>query len=403
MQVHFEHRTRYETIDARYRPTEEGGDQQLDFRTRLQLRVATRRFWAYSETQDARITLDDSASTVSALQETKTKVLQLHGGVAWRDLGARKLGLQFEAGRFSRDFGFRRLIARNIYRNTTNAYDGVIARVSGESWSLQALATRPVFYTYPALTRDPRFEHLRFGGLYFASTARRALNVDGYALIWRDGRSMPEPERRSYDTTGLRVFGQFGPDRRVEYEVEAAAQWGELGARTQRAWFQHSQLGYNWPAVRWQPRLLMLWDHASGDRDPDDQRNGAFDPLLGARRFEFGPVGLYGLIGRSNLSSPGVWLLVKPAGFIDVSVQLRGVWLAEARDRWRPSGLVDPTGQSGTRVGTQAEYRLRYRFNRHVEFDGGLVTFDEGAFVRALKPSPKGRATFVYLGTEFKF
>jgi len=98
-----------------------------------------------------------------------------------------------------------------------------------------------------------------------------------------------------------------------------------------------------------------------------------------------------------------VHLFVRPAAVADFSVQLRGVWRAEARDRWRPANLFDPTGRSGTHAGRQTDFRLRYRVGRHFEFDGGLTLFDEGAFVRALKPSPNGRATFVYLATEFKF
>ncbi len=153
LQVHAERRTRYESVDARYRSTETGGDEHLEFRRRLQVRLTSAHAWAYSETQDSR-SLTDSASTVGISQVLNTHVLQLHAGIGWKDLSARKLSLQLEAGRFSRDFGFRRVIARSIYRNTTNAFDGVIARVGGATGSVQGLATRPVLYSYPSLDRD---------------------------------------------------------------------------------------------------------------------------------------------------------------------------------------------------------------------------------------------------------
>ena len=146
-----------------------------------------------------------------------------------------------------------------------------------------------------------------------------------------------------------------------------------------------------------------MWDYASGDRDPTDGKSGAFDALFGDRRAELGPIGIYGIVSRTNLNSPAVQLFLRHGSAADFSVQLRGVWLAEARDRWRPANLFDPTGRSGTHAGTQTDFRLRYRVGRHFEFDGGLTLFNEGAFVRALKPSPNGRATFVYLATEFKF
>lgn len=402
LQVHAEQRTRYETMDTRYRPGETGSDQQLDFRTRLQVRVAGRAGWVYTELQDARVALDDSGSTVTPAQENFTKVLQAHAGRAWQDVGRGRWSFQAEAGRFSRDFGFRRVIARNIYRNTTNAYDGAILKVGRGSWSVQALAVRPVFYTWPDVQRDRRFDRTGLTGIYVTSAARRAANVDLYALAWRDGRAMPASARRTLDTAGLRVFGTFGPDNRAEYEVEAAAQQGQVGRLAHRAWFQHSQVGYNWPSVAWKPRVLVFSDYATGT-DPTRGRSGAWDALLGARRFEFAPVGLYNLIGRSNLNSPGVWLQTRPQGNVDLWVQLRGVWLADARDRWRPVGLGDPTGAAGRHVGTQTEYRLRYRIGRHVEIDSGVVHLAEGRFLRQLGPDRRGRALFFYSGVELRY
>lgn len=403
LQVHAEQRTRYESVDVRYRSTETGADQQLDFRTRLQVRLTSSRAWAYTEIQDSRIALNDSASTVGTSQVLNTHVLQLHAGLAWKEVGARKLSFQIEAGRFSRDFGFRRLIARNLYRNTTNALDGVIGRVSGASWSVQALATRPVYYTYPALTRDPRFDTLRFGGVYATTTKVRRANADLYALVLRDGDAMPAASRRSVNTIGGRVFGQFGPARRAEYEVEAALQSGEVGPLAHRAWFQHVQTGYTWPAARWRPRALALWDYASGDADPRDARSGAFDLLLGARRFEFGPMGLHGLMARSNLVSPGLWVIARPSPPLETGVQVRGIWLAQARDRWRSTGLADATGAAGRHVGEQVEWRTRYRITPHLDFDGALTLFKEGAFVRAVKPSPHGRSVHLYAGLDLHY
>lgn len=403
LQVHAEQRTRYETIDARYRPTEVGGDQQLDFRTRLQVRASTSRLWLFTEIQDSRITLDDSASTVGAGAVSNTKIEQLHAGVAWKNLGTSKASIQIEAGRFSRDIGSRRLISRNVYGNSTTAYDGVLARVGTGTWSATALVTRPVFYTYPALERDPRFEQLRFGGLYLTNSKVRQANAELYALVWHDGDKAPAATRRKLNTIGGRLLGQFGPGRRAEYELELAYQGGDVGPRAQRAWMQHGQAGYNFPKAPWKPRVLAIWDYASGDADPTDTKNGAFDALIGDRRFEFGPIGLYGLIARSNLVSPGGWIIVKPTAPLEMWLQVRGLWLAQARDRWRSVNLGDTTGRAGRHIGTQYEWRTRYRFTSHFDFDGGLTVLDESYFVSVLKPSPHGRAVHLYAGLDLHF
>jgi len=403
LQVHAEHRTRYESVDARYRSTETGGDEHFEFRTRLQVRLSSAHAWAYGEAQDSRITFTDSASTIGISQVLNTHLLQLHAGVGWKDLGARKLSLQLEGGRFSRDFGFRRVLSRSIYRNTTNAFDGVIARVGGATWSVQGLATRPVLYSYPSLDRDPRFSRLRMGGVYATSTRVRQANADLYALVWRDGRAAPAAIRRELLTVGGRVFGQFGPERRAEYEVEAATQHGEVGGLDHRASFQHAQAGFNWPASAWRPRALLIWDYASGDADPTDAKSGAYDLLLGARRFEFGPMGLHGLLPRSNIISPGVWVIVRPAPPLETGLQVRGMWLAQARDRWRSTGLGSPDGTAGRHLGEQVEWRSRYRFTPHVELDTALTLFEEGRFATTLKPSPHGRSLHFYAGVEVRY
>jgi hypothetical protein len=54
-------------------------------------------------------------------------------------------------------------------------------------------------------------------------------------------------------------------------------------------------------------------------------------------------------------------------------------------------------------VGTQVEWRTRYRFTPHLEFDGGVTFFDESHFVRVLKPSPHGHAVHVYAGLDLHY
>lgn len=60
------------------------------------------------------------------------------------------------------------------------------------------------------------------------------------------------------------------------------------------------------------PRPCARSSSPSGDGDPNDGRTERFDTLFGARRFEFGPTGIYGLLARSNVNSPGVKLDLRP-------------------------------------------------------------------------------------------
>lgn len=404
LSFHGEQRIRFESMEHRYRATEVGGDDVMGFRTRLQARVASNHVLAIAELQDARMALTDSASTITNRMTSHVKFSQLSLGARWRGLGRAKLNVQLEVGRFSRDYGNGRLIARPPYGNVSNSQDGFVVGVSGRNWSVQGLGGRPAIYAYPSLDFDDRFRTARFGGVYSTYTPSRRFNVDLYWLHLDDGsRFTPVASRRQFETSGVRLFGVVGPGGRVEYENESVVQWGEFGVRRHQAWLEHAQVGYSWPAVPLHPRLIAIYDHASGDADPTDQRSGTFDTLYGRSRFELGPTGIFGLVARSNLQSPGVWLITNPIRSIEVSLQHRWAWLAQARDRWRPIGLTDPTGRAGRELGTQTDLRLRYRWKQHLEFDSAAVLFTEGDFVRALRPSPSGRSMFYMASTEWRF
>ena len=74
-----------------------------------------------------------------------------------------------------------------------------------------------------------------------------------------------------------------------------------------RAWFVHLDATRKLPGA-WQPRVILRFDYASGDEDPDDGEWNRFDTLFGDRRWEFGPTGIYGALTRSNILSPGAAL-----------------------------------------------------------------------------------------------
>jgi hypothetical protein len=96
--------------------------------------------------------------------------------------------------------------------------------------------------------------------------------------------------------------------------------------------------------------------------------------------------------------------MVRPTSALDLSIQHRLFMLAQARDQWRGVGLVDPTGKSGSYVGQQTEYRVRYRWNRYFELDTGLVLFLEGSFIRSVRRQTETNwARYYYVSTEWKF
>ncbi len=213
---HGSQRTRYETIDHRYGPTELGGDQQLAFRSRLQVQVTGASFWGMAEAEDARITLHDSGSTVTASHATGVKVLQLHVGARRRHVWGRGFDAQIEVGRVSRDFGDRRVLARQVDRNATSAFDGAIGRVGGKTWSAQGLYLRPRIYTYPTFGLDARFRGLSVSGVYASATRLRSVKAEPYLLRIVDGAGAPPATRRRITAPGIRLLGPLGASGRMD-------------------------------------------------------------------------------------------------------------------------------------------------------------------------------------------
>jgi hypothetical protein len=95
--------------------------------------------------------------------------------------------------------------------------------------------------------------------------------------------------QRTHSTFGLRLYE---PPRRgwLDYELESVLQSGNTN---HLAHFHHVDLGYSFD-LPWTPRFLVFYDYASGDRNSTDNQNSAFDPLFGARRFEYMPTGNFG-------------------------------------------------------------------------------------------------------------
>ena len=123
------------------------------------------------------------------------------------------------------------------------------------------------------------------------------------------------------------------------------------------AHFLHAEAGYQFDG-RWKPRIAFEYDLATGERPGGAYTR--FDSLYGPRRFDYGPTGIYGPLGRNNISSPGVRLEVTPSKRWDGFLFYRAAWADSATDSFASTGVVDASGASGSFGGHQVEARARY-------------------------------------------
>ncbi|WP_439106730.1 alginate export family protein [Congregibacter sp.] len=379
--------------------------------------------WSFEfEVQDSRAWGIETLSPVGTDDVNSLEPINLKLSKQWAAGGDSTLDLT--VGRMTLDYGSRRLLARNNFRNTSNAFQGVQLTHSS------AASTAQVFYTLP-LQRQPdvfAIESLRdnefrldkagrgarfFGGIFDhllpGADATLGAYVFGSELKDQPGRLVAD---RELTTLGSRLTWKRG---RLDTELEAAYQWGESLASLlsspsdqlqHRAWFSHLHLGMEVvPGVN----LALGYDHATGDRDPFDGRNERFDRLYGARAFDLGPSGIFGAAVRSNLRSPFLRLRWKPTFTQSWLLSYRWLSLDSSRDFFVTGARRDLSGASGREIGGQWELRWRWNPLRSAfDFELGGAYLDKGEYFdggagAALNPPSANSSQYLFAQLQWHY
>jgi len=373
--VRAEHRMRFEYLAPDFRAGV-GNVTATSLRTLVGVAWSTGPFSVEFEGADSRVYASDGAP-LNATHANAFDVLAGHVTVRAPDVTASGDAFTLRAGRLTKDLGSRRLVARNVFRNTINAFTGLeVAWTRPGGMALEAFALVPVTRRPTAaaeladneIERDRENADALLSGMVAAKTTSAGVALQAYVLGYheRDG-DVASANRRVY-TPGARIV-RAPRAGRFDFQIEAMGQIGTSRASSapadvtdlsHRAYSAHASLGYRFTGAL-APRIALHYDVASGDADPTDAVNQRFDPLFGARAFELGPTGFYGALARSNLSSSAVRLEGAPGGSFDVMVSYRLAWLASARDAWTTAGARDATGDSGRFLGHQLDARVRVR------------------------------------------
>ena len=415
------HRVRFEYVFNQFRSGRPGDSRLLVFRTTALVEARHEQFRFGAELLDSRAYHETNDTPINTTSVNPVELLQAYASFHWED-EQRGLTGRVKGGRLTYDFGSRRLVARNRYRNTINSFTGVEAEIVNDcGWSTRATFSLPIqrrpLDADDLDDNDPEFdredEEVYFYGIFVKSPELGPGILTEYyffALNEEDTSDRATRDRELYNP-GFRVYRKPGKNV-VDFEVEGVLQFGHsrssaAATNTTRllhlAYFVHGAVGYTFDAP-WKPRVILQYDFASGDRDPNDSRNERFDTLFGARRFEFGPTGIYGAFARSNLHTPGIRIQVKPRSDMSAFLAYRPFWLAEQRDAWTTSGLRDVTGDSGTFLGHQLDGRFRWDLvPGNVRFECGAAGLLRGGFVRDAPGANPGDPLVVYAQTAFTF
>lgn len=380
-----DNQTRFEYMTHPFRRGEFGTTEQLPVRTRVRMGLNGGPFRFLVEYQDARSYFVDPGEIRNNTTINENDIQQLFVSATSQNFFSTGLRADVHVGRINMDMGRRRLVARNVFRNTVNAFDGAHFMLSrSKTWSLRAFITKPVVRHMTSFDQPFAEAGSLFWGAYYANQQVSWLQTDLYYFGLQD--QTVNTSQRKYSTFGLRLFknprvGEF------DYEIESDWQTGSRGSRDHFAYFQHVEAGYTFNRP-WQPRFVALYEYASGTANPNGNYDQTFDTLFGVRRFDMIPVGVFGPFFRSNITGPGVQLFVQPRAGVQLYVKYRAWYLAQARDQWVGSGLQDRTGQAGNFLGQDIEVRLRWQINLNFNLEAGYDHLFKGSYIQTLAQVP---------------
>jgi hypothetical protein len=406
-------RARIETIDNQFRASGPASDTMASIRTALAVEYDAGPVRLGGEVVDARVYGEASNSTAGTAEVNALEPVQAYVKVELGNWGAGKAGVGkagrglLTLGRQTMDIGSRRLVARNRFRNTTNAFTG-----ANLEWTTASGIRAQAFWTMPQLRlpddtaslQDNRVEldkettAVQFYGADLTVPHVLGGTAEAYAFGLNE-RDTPGhlTRNRRLGTVGARLFAKPQAGK-ADHDLEAVYQFGKVRRSsadsdhtdvTVSAWFVHGEAGYSLDGG-WKPRLAVLFDAASGDGGAPG-KYGRFDTLFGARRGDFGPTALWGALQRSNIVSPGARVELTFSKRTDAQATWRALWLEDPHDAFANTGVKDSSGATGRYAGQQIDARLRHWLVP------GLLQAETGAAVlfkgRVLRHAPNAPAT----------
>ena len=401
-------RTRWEAVSHTWRRGQLGqNDVQAVLKSNLRLGATRGPFSVLFEGYDTRNNGQDQPNDFSAGVVNQADILQLFASGTFLDTFGSGLRTDAHAGRFTFEFGSTRLVGRNVFPNVVNAFDGLHVNIGhGQEWRARTFLVEPrlldsrepdeqsarqVFW---GMTGELRQNPWAIVGPYYlglndtVSATRRVINTFGVRVHKNPGSPVFFQKLHEDDDDVDILNGMDG----FEYELEGTVQTGTRGQRDFFAYMTVAAVGYTFHAP-WSPRIRVLYDYASGTRSPGGSQNQTFDPLFGLRMFDMMVTGHFGPFFRSNISSPGWRVDVRPSQSLKVWVKQRFWYLAQAKDAIVGSGtgggLQDVTGNAGNYLGHEVELATSWNIHSNLMFQAGYEHWFKGTYFDRL-PSSAG-------------
>jgi hypothetical protein len=324
--------------------------------------------------------------------------IQLIAELYFKDaLGKDVLGqnrpVSLRAGRMWFEKLDRRLIGNNAWRNTTNTFQGVHLDLGQEvnDWEFELIAAQPLDRKLHEFDR-PNEDQWFVAAIGHWRRWSKVVTLEPYYLLLSQGKAGARAKREIH-SPALRFYGPIGQTP-LHYDVNFVYQTGEDAGRDHEAFGLASELGYKFHHA-WKPRVSVFYGLATGDKNPNDNRNERFERFYGFAR----PWSANDYFIWENFHAPKLRLEITPLKDLRIDAGYSFYWLFSDQDRWANANLRDPTGRSGDFMGHEFDMRARYPLTDRVDATLGYAHFEPGGWTKNV--GRNNPSDFFYLEVTF--
>jgi hypothetical protein len=302
--------------------------------------------------------------------------LDLHQGfVELTLIQQARVNVRVRTGRQEIAVGSGRLYALREGPNVPLSFDGARAIAQTESWRFDAWVARPVTTT-PGIFDDSSHRDFSVWGAYITHTGHRQASLSAYYLGWDQRNASFEKgvANELRHTVGARVWR----DGTWSYDFEGMYQFGRFGTGNIRAWRGVAEASRGF-AGRWNPRIKIDFDDASGDRNLSSPTLGTFNSFFQSGDYS----GRAQLLGASNSIRLEPTLTLAPRRNVSVSTGWGFYWRESVQDGLYgiPGNLIIPSnGVPGRYEGSRPIAEVAWKLNPHLSVHLNYIFVFNGRF-----------------------
>jgi len=299
-------------------------------------------------------------------------------------------------GRQEIGFDLQRFVSERDGPNVRQAFDAAWFNWEAGLWRFISFWSHPVQDVNNRPFDDYSNPHFQYGGFRVErkdvgpgslSTYLSRYELDGAKFLFAQG-----DERRN-----ILDVRYTGTRERIDWDLEAMGQGGEIGTRQIRAWNIGTITGYKPGTFDWKPRLALQVDAASGNRSNTNGSFGTFNPLFPNGYY----VTLSGYTGDTNLYHVKPSIAFAPLRNLTMMMASGFLWRETTADAIYLQPDIPVRGTAGTGSHWSASYaqlRTDCAFNANMT---GAVEYNHYVVGETIRNA--GGHDSNYLGVELKY